>query len=247
MLSVLPGDVIATVSGGMRGHGTREDEAGVTRATVAGKVERVNKLVSVRAARARYRGEVGEVSMVGACRCVQEEQVVVGMVVELASKRWRVDVEARSLRRWRSAPSTCREECWCDRFFFCFLFFFFFSLLSLQRRRNDLDALQMRQHFVEGDLIVCEVQAVHNDGSLALHTSISAIWKGERWLLKGGFLMVGVAASWRNVGALGAVLGSSSSDRVCGRRRNGRDCGSKRDDLGRASDSCSSSARGHGS
>lgn len=28
----------------------------------------------------------------------------------------------------------------------------------------------MRAHFVEGDVVVCEVQAIHHDGSLALHT-----------------------------------------------------------------------------
>jgi exosome complex component RRP4 len=129
MLSVLPGDVIATVSGGMRGHGTREDEAGVTRATVAGKVERVNKLVSVRAARARYRGEVGEVSMVGACRCVQEEQVVVGMVVELASKRWRVDVGGAQLAALALSSINLPGGVLVRSIFFCFLFFFFFLTL----------------------------------------------------------------------------------------------------------------------
>jgi len=28
----------------------------------------------------------------------------------------------------------------------------------------------MREHFVEGDVVVCEIQAIHHDGSLALHT-----------------------------------------------------------------------------
>ncbi len=48
---------------------------------LAGVVERVNKLVSVRPLNARYTGEVGD--------------VVVGRVREVGSKRWRVDVGGR--------------------------------------------------------------------------------------------------------------------------------------------------------
>ena len=77
---VLPGEFIQTEPGFMRGHGTYvKDERLV--ASVAGLVEKVNKLVSVRPLHARYQGEVGD--------------VIVGRVTELAPKRWRLDVGGR--------------------------------------------------------------------------------------------------------------------------------------------------------
>ncbi|KGL74872.1 Exosome complex component RRP4, partial [Tinamus guttatus] len=55
-----PGDIIAAGTGYMRGHGTYvEDEKLV--ASVAGVVERVNKLVYVKALKTRYNGEVGDI------------------------------------------------------------------------------------------------------------------------------------------------------------------------------------------
>nr|CAG4651981.1 EOG090X09DD [Triops cancriformis] len=77
---VTPGDVITKETGFMRGHGTNmQDEA--LRATVAGLVERVNKLISVRPLKSRYYGEIGD--------------VVVGRITEVQQKRWKVDVNAR--------------------------------------------------------------------------------------------------------------------------------------------------------
>lgn len=56
----LSGDVITSDTGFMRGHGTvMEDDS--LKATVAGVVERVNKLVSVRPLKTRYTGEIGDV------------------------------------------------------------------------------------------------------------------------------------------------------------------------------------------
>ena len=79
---VVPGDALASGGGAgwLRGHGTFL-EGGELLANVAGAVERVNRLVSVRPAHARYVGEVGD--------------VVVGRVREVGSKRWRVDVRGR--------------------------------------------------------------------------------------------------------------------------------------------------------
>ena len=54
---------------------------GTLMATVAGVVERVNKLVSVRPLRSRYVGEVGD--------------VIVCRIVEVGQKRWKVDVGGR--------------------------------------------------------------------------------------------------------------------------------------------------------
>lgn len=76
---VVPGEVIAGDSSKfLRGHGTFIDGAGRLVASVAGTVERVNKLISVRPPSARYSGEVGD--------------VVVGRVVEVLQKRWLVDI-----------------------------------------------------------------------------------------------------------------------------------------------------------
>jgi exosome complex RNA-binding protein Rrp4 len=50
-------------------------------ASVAGKVVRVNKLISVKPLKSRFNGEVGD--------------VVVGRILELAPKRWKVDIKAR--------------------------------------------------------------------------------------------------------------------------------------------------------
>ena len=74
---VTPGDVVCPAAGYIRGHGTFIKEGNLI-ASVAGLVERVNKLITVRPLKSRYLGEVGD--------------VIVGRVVELAPKRWIVDV-----------------------------------------------------------------------------------------------------------------------------------------------------------
>ncbi|XP_007453192.1 PREDICTED: exosome complex component RRP4 isoform X3 [Lipotes vexillifer] len=57
---VVPGDTITTDTGFMRGHGTYMGEEKLI-ASVAGSVERVNKLVCVKALKTRYNGEVGDI------------------------------------------------------------------------------------------------------------------------------------------------------------------------------------------
>ncbi|GAA5834558.1 hypothetical protein JCM3766R1_003598 [Sporobolomyces carnicolor] len=71
-----PGEVIADATRWMRGHGTYVQDDEVL-ASVAGTLERVNKLVSVRPLRTKYRGEVGD--------------LVVGRIVECGPKRWKVE------------------------------------------------------------------------------------------------------------------------------------------------------------
>ena len=66
---VTPGDLITTDTGFMRGHGTYL-EGDRLQSSVAGVVERVNKLIRVEPLKTRYNGEVGD--------------VVVGRVTELA-------------------------------------------------------------------------------------------------------------------------------------------------------------------
>jgi len=77
---VTPGDLITTDTGFMRGHGTYL-EGDRLQSSVAGVVERVNKLIRVEPLKTRYNGEVGD--------------VVVGRVTELAQKRWKIETHAR--------------------------------------------------------------------------------------------------------------------------------------------------------
>ena len=77
---VTPGELITSDSGFMRGHGTYSSD-GSLYASIAGVVERVNKLISVRPLRARYGGEVGD--------------VVICRILEIGNKRWKVDANAK--------------------------------------------------------------------------------------------------------------------------------------------------------
>lgn len=133
---VTPGEPIEAEAGFLRGHGTLVRDDGTLIATVAGVVERVNKLVSVRPVRSRYTGEVGD--------------VVVGRVLEVGQKRWKVDVRGRQ-----------------DAVLML-------SSINLpggeQRRRTAEDQLNMRHFYVEHDLVSAEVQAFFQDGAMSLHT-----------------------------------------------------------------------------
>ena len=131
---VVPGTGLLADAGYLRGHGTYV-QAGALTASVAGVVERVNKLVTVRTLRSRFTGEVGD--------------VVVGRVREVGSKRWRVDVGSRqdAVLMLSSVNLEGGE----------------------QRRRTFEDAMNMREYYVEGDLISAEVHSVFADGALSLH------------------------------------------------------------------------------
>ncbi|EKX35226.1 hypothetical protein GUITHDRAFT_158754 [Guillardia theta CCMP2712] len=76
---VTPGQEIRSEAGFLRGHGTYVWK-GKLIASVAGIVQRVNKLVSVVPLKSRYGGQVGD--------------VVVGRVVEVGQKRWNLDIGA---------------------------------------------------------------------------------------------------------------------------------------------------------
>lgn len=134
---VAPGDVITRDSGFMRGHGTYM-AAGeeVLCASLAGVVERVNKLISVTPVKTRYNGEIGD--------------VVVGRVVEVQQKRWKVDIQSRlESNLLLSSVNLPGGEL---------------------RRRGAEDELSMRKYLQEGDLISAEVQNIYQDGALSLHT-----------------------------------------------------------------------------
>ena len=103
---------------------------------MAGTIQKTNKLLSVRPLRARYTPEIGD--------------LVVGRIIEVQLKRWRVDVAGPLLA---SLP---------------------LSAINLPggilRKRTSTDELQIRTFFSEGDLLVAEVQSIHGDGSASLHT-----------------------------------------------------------------------------
>ncbi|KAJ2905537.1 uncharacterized protein MKZ38_005181 [Zalerion maritima] len=133
---VTPGQIITTDSQWMRGHGTQLVNSSTIKATVAGTVSRTNKLLSVSAMRARYIPEVGD--------------LVVGRIIEVQAKRWRVDV---------NAPQNAALP---------------LSSINLPggilRKRTETDELAIRNFFSEGDLLVAEVQGLLGDGGAMLHT-----------------------------------------------------------------------------
>ncbi|KAH8821063.1 hypothetical protein F5884DRAFT_893881 [Xylogone sp. PMI_703] len=134
---VTPGEIVTDDPQWMRGHGTFiEPSSTEIKATVAGVVQKTNKLLSVRPLRARYNPEIGD--------------LVVGRIVEVQSKRWRVDVGAAVLAALPLSAINLPG--------------------GILRKRTETDELQIRTFFSEGDLLVAEVQALFQDGSAGLHT-----------------------------------------------------------------------------
>ncbi|KAA1083021.1 exosome non-catalytic core subunit rrp4 [Puccinia graminis f. sp. tritici] len=95
---VVPGEMIASSKYWMRGHGTFIEEQseeqevaeldgetqtseGLIRSSLAGTVERINKLITVIPLSGRYRPEVGD--------------LVIGRITEVQSKRWKVEAGGR--------------------------------------------------------------------------------------------------------------------------------------------------------
>ncbi|KAL2650698.1 hypothetical protein R1flu_018826 [Riccia fluitans] len=76
--------------------------------------------------------------------------VVVGRITEVAPKRWKVDVNSRQDAQLMLSAVNLPG--------------------GIQRRRTATDELNMRDLFTENDLISAEVQTLHQDGSLHLHT-----------------------------------------------------------------------------
>jgi len=121
----------------LRGHGTYTTlEPPAIVSSVAGTLAKTNKLLSVRPLRARYTPEIGD--------------LVVGRIVEVQSRRWRVDVGASLLAQLPLSAINLPG--------------------GIQRRRTETDELQIRTFFSEGELLVAEVQQLYADGSAVLHT-----------------------------------------------------------------------------
>lgn len=88
---VVPGSLITSEAGFLRGHGSflcalpsehdNDNAQTALVAAAAGRVERVNRLISVRPIKSRYAGEVGD--------------LVVGRISKVESKRWRACIGAQ--------------------------------------------------------------------------------------------------------------------------------------------------------
>eukprot|EP00250_Pteridium_aquilinum_P018111 c23950_g1_i1 orf=126-1115(+) len=76
--------------------------------------------------------------------------VVVGRITEVGTKRWKVDINFRQDVHLMLSSVNLPG--------------------GIQRRRTVVDELNMRTLFEENDLISAEVQSVHSDGSVHLHT-----------------------------------------------------------------------------
>ena len=88
-------------------------------ASIAGVVERVNKLISVRPLKSRYSGEVGD--------------VVIGRILEIGNKRWRVDSNSKQDAALMLSSINLPG--------------------GIQRRKSENDELQMRNFFAEGEIL----------------------------------------------------------------------------------------------
>ncbi|KAI1714209.1 KH domain-containing protein [Ditylenchus destructor] len=146
----IPGALVSSAQGYMRGHGTFAVEDKLY-SSAAGTVEQVNKLVRVRPVKQRYQGEIGD--------------VVVGRIVEVQQKRWKVEANSRlhSVLLLGSVNLPGGEL----------------------RRKSIEDELAMREYLREGDLVSAEVQQCFQDGSLSLHTRSLKYGKlGQGVLLK---------------------------------------------------------------
>ena len=93
-------------------------------------------MITVRPAKTRYIGEVGD--------------IVVGRVIDVQQKLWKVDCGTRLNANLNLAAVNLPGG-------------------ELRRRGAD-DELVMRRHLKEGDLILAEVQKVREDGYINLHT-----------------------------------------------------------------------------
>ncbi|EJK68717.1 hypothetical protein THAOC_10080 [Thalassiosira oceanica] len=130
-------------------------------ASVAGTVERVNKLISViPLSSSVYTGQVGD--------------LVVGRIVGVGGSRWKVSLACSPPSS--SGSNGAMKEGQLP-----------LSGVNLpggvQRIRTSEDVLAMRTLFKEGDLLTCEIQQVQNDGTLILHTRSLRYGKLENGVL----------------------------------------------------------------
>ncbi|KAL8958698.1 MAG: hypothetical protein Q9193_004297 [Seirophora villosa] len=183
---ITPGEVVTEDVQWMRGHGTTATPgSSAILATVAGTLLRTNKLLSIQPLRARYTPEIGD--------------LVVGRIVSVETKRWKVDLSAPLLAHLPLSAINLPG--------------------GILRKRTATDELAIRTFFSEGDLLVAEVQSVYQDGAASLHTRSLRYGK----LRNGVFMRVsgtggggGVVRSRRQVWTVHTANGGGEVDIVLG-------------------------------
>uniref|UniRef100_A0A914QI26 Ribosomal RNA-processing protein 4 n=1 Tax=Panagrolaimus davidi TaxID=227884 RepID=A0A914QI26_9BILA len=125
---VVPGSIISNRTDFMSGHGTFYGDEDIV-ASVAGSVRQVNKLLTVQPFKSRYSPDVGD--------------VIVGRVVEVQQKRWKVDINSISEGTLALANVSLPG--------------------GELRRKSAEDEMRMRMYMEEGDLVVAEVLNVQSD------------------------------------------------------------------------------------
>ena len=169
------------------GHGTylAPTTPGTITSSVAGTLQKTNKLLSIRPLRARYTPEIGD--------------LVVGRIVEVQTKRWKVDLSAPLLAHLPLSAINLPG--------------------GILRKRSSTDELAIRTFFSEGDLLVAEVQSIYQDGAASLHTRSLKYGK----LRNGVFLAVsgtggggGVVRARRQVWTVHTSNGGGEVDVVLG-------------------------------
>lgn len=132
----LPGDYICDGEGCIKGHGTELVDNKIF-SSYFGRVNQINKLVTVSPVfSVRYVPEIGD--------------VVVGRVVQIYNKRWKIDTNARGDTTLGLGAINLPGVA--------------------QRRKSEDDEMNMHKYFAVNDMVVCEVQKVNKNGSAALHT-----------------------------------------------------------------------------
>lgn len=148
-------------------------------------MQKTNKLLSIRPLRARYTPEIGD--------------LVVGRIVEVQTKRWKVDLSAPLLAHLPLSAINLPG--------------------GILRKRTSTDELAIRTFFSEGDLLVAEVQSIYQDGAASLHTRSLKYGK----LRNGVFLAIsgtggggGVVRARRQVWTVQTANGGGEIDVVLG-------------------------------
>jgi exosome complex component RRP4 len=163
---VTPGEPITSDPQWMRGHGTYIPSTPNNPSTT---------IISTVAGTLHKTNKLLSVQALRARYQPEIGDLVVGRIVSVATKKWTVDIAAPMLA---SLP---------------------LSAINLPggilRRRTAVDELNIRTFFSEGDLLVAEVQALHQDNTASLHTRS----------LKYGKLRNGMFTSLSGAG--GGVLG----------------------------------------
>uniref|UniRef100_A0AC35THQ5 KH_dom_type_1 domain-containing protein n=1 Tax=Rhabditophanes sp. KR3021 TaxID=114890 RepID=A0AC35THQ5_9BILA len=156
LIVVIPGQSLNLDSGDIRGSGIIEVK-GDPVSTVCGTLNKVNKLVKVAAYGGVYHGEIGD--------------IIVGRVIEVQQKRWKLDISSRQ-------DAT--------------LNFINFQLPGGKNQRRGInEEMALQNLLVRGDLVSGEVQNIAQDGTILMQTRSSKYGKlGKGVLVKVPFYLI---------------------------------------------------------